>query len=373
MMLSYFRKLFLLATVLGHCQLAAEDTKISERMSVREISDGVYMHSSGGDNGMVVISNGEALAVSTPASDDDTRVLIGWITGAKDAKLIGFVVDRWHPDAMGGIDAVHEADVISFAFSETTKIARARGLTVPKMAFENRIEISVGEKVVVLDYLGRSHTTDGIVAWVPEDRVLFGGNSVRNAGGWAGNIGDARVSDWSDTIRHVKERYGSALHVIPGHGDPAGVDLLDYTIDLYEQFAAQTPGSGGIYAIDCSVSQTLVVESAAAHKSEGDVHRYDGATLVLHDSYKAVRVRAAALAFRQTDNRLTSPSGLLEIFDKEGGNCRHRITVSFDRLVIVDVNESVGFAVVVKSASPAAFMARPFSATDDITNNDPIG
>lgn len=101
--------------------------------------------------------------------------------------------------------------------------------------------ISYGQEVSISDYLGAAHTEDGIVVWIPKDKILFGGNEVRSIGGWYGNIGDANLKEWSNTILKVKENYGTAKIVIPGHGKYGDIKLLDYTINIYK------PSKWGIY------------------------------------------------------------------------------------------------------------------------------
>jgi metallo-beta-lactamase class B len=50
-----------------------------------------------------------------------------------------------------------------------------------------------------------------------------------------GNLADANEAEWSNTVSEVKRKFRSAKVVIPGHGDPGGIDLLDYTIELFKR------------------------------------------------------------------------------------------------------------------------------------------
>jgi metallo-beta-lactamase class B len=47
-------------------------------------------------------------------------------------------------------------------------------------------------------------------------------------------LGDANISEWSGTVQSVKRKYGNAKIVLPGHGKPGGMELLDYTIELFK-------------------------------------------------------------------------------------------------------------------------------------------
>jgi len=45
----------------------------------------------------------------------------------------------------------------------------------------------------------------------------------------SGKLSDADIDAWSASIQRVMERYPEATVVIPGHGVPGGLDLLDHT------------------------------------------------------------------------------------------------------------------------------------------------
>jgi hypothetical protein len=40
------------------------------------------------------------------------------------------------------------------------------------------------------------------------------------------------VESWPKTLQKVKEAYPGARIVVPGHGRPGGLDLIDHTIEL---------------------------------------------------------------------------------------------------------------------------------------------
>jgi metallo-beta-lactamase class B len=48
-----------------------------------------------------------------------------------------------------------------------------------------------------------------------------------------GYLGDADTLMWSVTIAKLKAKYPQLKVVIPGHGKPGGVELLDYTEQLF--------------------------------------------------------------------------------------------------------------------------------------------
>jgi metallo-beta-lactamase class B len=53
-----------------------------------------------------------------------------------------------------------------------------------------------------------------------------------NAG--KGNLADANLKEWSNTVGKIKEKFSSAKIVVPGHGRSGGIELLDFTINLFD-------------------------------------------------------------------------------------------------------------------------------------------
>ncbi len=64
---------------------------------------------------------------------------------------------------------------------------------------------------------------------------MFGGCLIKESGAGKGNLEDANTTDWSLTVTKLKEKYPTTKTVIPGHGKSGGTELLDYTIQLFQQ------------------------------------------------------------------------------------------------------------------------------------------
>lgn len=260
---------------------------------------------------MVYIRNGEALIVSTPDSDDETQHLIDWVSAK--AQVVGYVIDRWHPDAMEGLDVVHANGIASYSSERTRRVAQEKGLPVPTIGFSEQLEIDVGDQRVICHFLGEAHTADGIVVWIPHEKILFGGNGIRSNNSWLGNIADAHLNDWSTTAQRVKDQYGHARFVIPGHGKHGGPELIDYTIDLYN-FPKNT---------DCeqlSLPDSLYTASADAfHFACTDREQHAQSSTYLHASVsfektgRQFEIRADSITYSPSKKSIYVPDGCIQL------------------------------------------------------------
>jgi metallo-beta-lactamase class B len=49
-----------------------------------------------------------------------------------------------------------------------------------------------------------------------------------------GNVSDAKLEDWPETVQKAIEKFPEALIVIPGHGKIGGKEILQHTKELLE-------------------------------------------------------------------------------------------------------------------------------------------
>ncbi len=185
-------------------------------------------------NGMIVIADSEALIFDTPTNDNDSNELIDYIENTLNCKVIGVVVTHFHNDCLGGLNEFHNRQIPSYASSKTIALAKLDSVHTPQIGFENYLEIKVGDKKVVNEFFGEGHTSDNIVSYFPDEKVLFGGCLIKALGASKGYLGDANINEWSNTVQAVKTKFEKANVIIPGHGKPGNSDLLDYTIKLFD-------------------------------------------------------------------------------------------------------------------------------------------
>ena len=216
----------------------------SDTLIIKKLTEHTYVHTSYLDtddfgkvacNGMIVIDQGEAVIIDTPTEGRATIELINWIESKQNSIVIAVVATHFHMDCLGGLEEFHNRNVISYAHYKTTELARENNNVVPYVGFEDQIEINVGESVIINQYAGEGHTVDNIVCYYAPDQVLFGGCLIKSQGASKGNLEDANTAQWSQTVRNVKSKFPAVKKVIPGHGPNGGIELLDYTIELFEQ------------------------------------------------------------------------------------------------------------------------------------------
>jgi glyoxylase-like metal-dependent hydrolase (beta-lactamase superfamily II) len=90
----------------------------------------------------------------------------------------------------------------------------ASAIVTPSCVFEERLELDLGERPIVLVHPGRGHTDNDVVVWIEDARVLFTGDLVEE--GSAPSFEDSFPLEWPDSLAALLDL--EPEQVVPGHG-----------------------------------------------------------------------------------------------------------------------------------------------------------
>lgn len=244
-MVKFFKLLSLSYFLLFGCNVKNEHSESykTEKLEIQQVSAHVYLHTSFLNtegfgnvpcNGMIVINHEEAIIFDTPSESPATIELINWVEDKLGYTIKAVVSTHFHADCLGGLEEFHKRGIPSFAHNATIAFATEKKLSIPTNGFEHLLELKVGDKSVIAEFVGEGHTKDNIIGYFPAENVLFGGCLIKEMGAGKGNLEDANTLAWPATVARLKEKYPKTEIVIPGHGQLGGTALLDYTIKLFE-------------------------------------------------------------------------------------------------------------------------------------------
>ncbi|WP_080240316.1 subclass B1 metallo-beta-lactamase [Spirosoma rigui] len=241
-----FSTCFLL--ILSHVQA---QTAATPPISVSPITDGVYVHVSYGmygekpypSNGLIVDTKDGVVLVDTgwdtDTSTDNTRQILAWVATNLHKPVKLCIVTHAHDDRVAGIGELRRAGIRVVSTPATARKAVDRGFLSPEPVLPTDTTFSVGHERIRCYFPGEGHTSDNIVVWLPKQRVLFGGCLVKSVAVFGmGNLADANVNAWAGSIRKLKNQFGTARIVVPGHEDLSDAKALDHTLKLVEKYTA---------------------------------------------------------------------------------------------------------------------------------------
>ena len=231
---------------------------------VDEVADGVYAYVQPdgtwwiNNTGFVVGESG-VLCIDTCATEARTRAFLEAVDAVAGPGRRTVVNTHHHGDHTNGNCLLPYAAIIGHELCRDAVralgIMRPDGIfdpvdwgalevAAPFITFERHLNVYVDDLLVELHHFGTAaHTTNDVVAWIPERRVLFTGDLVFNGGTpfvLMGSVAGALI------VLDRLEEFDAAV-VVPGHGPPCGPEIIDIVgryIRFVQESAAETWAAG---------------------------------------------------------------------------------------------------------------------------------
>jgi cyclase len=229
-----------------------------------EVADGVfaYIQPDGSwwlNNTGFIVGHDAVVAIDATSTERRTRALLDAIRDITPTPVRTLVNTHHHGDHTNGNCLFADATVIGHRLCREGVRAQVIGgldavfgsvdwgeLTIrpPEVVFDEQLTLYVGDVRVELHHLGTpAHTTNDVVAWLPDKRVLFTGDLVFNGGTPFMLMGS--VEGFLEALPRLREFDAATL--VPGHGpvcDPAAIDDGDRYARFVLQLAAEALDAG---------------------------------------------------------------------------------------------------------------------------------
>lgn len=217
-------------------------TPLTDRVYVHT-SYGVYQKTSVPSNGLLIKTQDGIVLVDTgwdsEGNTDNTRQLLQWVADNLHQPVRLCIVTHAHEDRVGGIRALRNAGVRVISTPLTAQKSVALGYEAPEGILPADTTFTVGQEPIRCYFPGEGHTSDNIVVWLPNQQILHGGCLVKSVAVFGmGNIADANLNEWGNSIRRLMNQFGTAKLVIPGHDEWGDTRALEHTLQLVGKHAA---------------------------------------------------------------------------------------------------------------------------------------
>ena len=261
--------------------------------TVEEVSPGIYAYiqldGSWGLNNTGFIAGSDAVCVvDTCFTEARTRAFLAAIRSVTGLPLRTLINTHHHGDHTHGNYLVPSASIIGHELCRQTVIETglhtlhplfpnvqwgALELAPPFVTFQDRLDLYVDDLKLELIFMGPAHTTNDIVAWFPERKLLFSGDLVFNQG--TPFVAMGSIDGSLRTLGRLREL--GAETIVPGHGSVCGSEVLD-DLEAYLRFVQDTAKAAyesGLTPLEAA-SDTDLGRFANWHDTErlaGNLHR----------------------------------------------------------------------------------------------------
>ena len=210
---------------------------------VQEVSDGIYAYlqpdgSWGLNNTGFIVGRDSVTVVDTCFTEARTRSFLLALAGVTGLSPRTLVNTHHHGDHTHGNYLLPSTTIIAHRLCREMVIETGMRtlhplfpsvewghleLAPPTVTFEDRLDIYIDDLLIELIFVGPAHTTNDIIAWIPDRKVLFTGDLIFNEGTPFGAMGSVR--GW---LRVLETPRGMGAEIIvPGHGPVCGPEVID--------------------------------------------------------------------------------------------------------------------------------------------------
>lgn len=188
-------------------------------------------------NSMYLITDSGAVLFDTPWDTTQFQPIIDSIKVKHGKKVILCLVTHSHDDRTAGLDYYKSLGIKTYSSKQTLETCIEKNEPQSEFYFVNDTTFIVGEAVFSTFYPGEGHSTDNIVIWFPADKVLYAGCLVKSAESKGlGNLEDANLADWPQTLDNLLKKYPDPNFVIPGHQGWSNSGSVKHTVKLLKRY-----------------------------------------------------------------------------------------------------------------------------------------
>ena len=218
-------------------KFASQGDMSDKTISFTEIGRDLWAFTAEGDpNTGVIIGDDSVMVIDAQATPRLADMVVEKIRTVSDKPIKHVVLSHYHAVRVLGASAYDASEIIASETchamihergqedwdSEFARFPRLfeghesiPGLTWPTQTFREKMTLHLGKRRVELMFLGRAHTAGDIVAFVPDEQVMFTGDIVEYHS--ACYCGDGHFNDWGGTLDRITGF--NPVAISPGRGD----------------------------------------------------------------------------------------------------------------------------------------------------------
>lgn len=167
-------------------------------------------------NDMYCVTDHGVVMFDTPWDTTQVQPLLDSIIKRHNKNVVLCIATHYHNDRTAGLEYLKIKGVKTYSSKQTFDLCKEHNEKQAEFYFTKDTTFTFGKHSFQTYYPGEGHTKDNNVIRCEDSKILYGGcleKSTENTG--LGNVADANLDDWVNTIKKVINKYPKAHFVIP--------------------------------------------------------------------------------------------------------------------------------------------------------------
>ncbi|MFN8255940.1 MAG: BlaB/IND/MUS family subclass B1 metallo-beta-lactamase [Bacteroidales bacterium] len=188
-------------------------------------------------NGMYLVTDKGVVMFDTPWDETRFQPLLDSIWRRHKKEVIICISTHSHADRTAGLEYYRGKGIKTYTTKQTDDISKVKNEKRAEYLIYSDTVFHVGKYRFQVYYPGKGHAPDNIVVWFEKEKILYGGCFVKSmeANG-LGNLEDADVEAWENSIINLSRKFGKPEFIVPGHQDWHSDQALDHTLQLIREY-----------------------------------------------------------------------------------------------------------------------------------------
>lgn len=238
--------LFILTIILSLSQSQAQTT--APKLKITPLTGDYYVYTTYNTyedsqvpaNGMYLVTNDGVVLFDTPWDTTQFQPLLDTIEKRHQKKVTLCFATHWHSDKTAGLDYYRKLGIRTYTTVMTDEFSKKNNKPRAEFLMTKDTVFQIGQYRFQTYYPGEGHTSDNIVIWFSNEKILYGGCLIKGVDDETlGFLGDANTSAYASTLMNVKRKCRDPKFIIIAHSDWKDTRSLDHSIEMAKKLKKQ--------------------------------------------------------------------------------------------------------------------------------------
>lgn len=210
----------------------------SQPLTITKVSDSTYVFTTYqvykgnliSSNGLIQQTGDGIVLIDTPWDTTQFQPLLDSIDFRFHAPVRLVIATHSHADRTAGLTYYRSKGIPTYSSFATWMICAEHHEPQAEHFFIHDTTFTIGNTSICTFYPGAGHTSDNIVIWLPQKKLLYGGCFIKSTEATdLGNLSDANLGMWPIAVKLVRKQFKHLNYVITGHQSWASKKSLQHT------------------------------------------------------------------------------------------------------------------------------------------------
>lgn len=197
------------------------------------VSYGSYQNKAYPANALYLVTSKGIVLFDTPWNDEYYQPLLDSLWARYHKKPIMCIATHFHADRTGGLKYYAAEGIKTYTTRQTDSLCIIHHDNRAKYFIPKDTTFNIDGNTFRVYYPGPGHTADNIVVWFPQSRILYGGCLIKSVDDKSlGNLEDADVKEWANSLHHLQKQFPNPAYIIVGHNGWRDKRSISHTLDM---------------------------------------------------------------------------------------------------------------------------------------------